>query len=253
MPPFDRLRVSGFQPSDLHNDPPLAVRVQLSRSARTHIQNSNMTTGYGTERLPLDFIEGIKAMEADYLKSDDPRMQSGFDGGVARWKEERGPIIDAIDRDGTFMDVGCANGFLLESLAAWVTLGKRWHIIPYGVDMNAGLIVEAMSRWSGIADHFWVANAWEFSPPEKMDFVYTTADCVPQRFLPSYVARLLDRYVKPGGRLIVGHYGSKAKRIVPLNIGELLADFGFPVAGTMQGGKMRDNDGPVTRFAWLAN
>ncbi|MDA0232057.1 MAG: hypothetical protein O3B04_00140 [Chloroflexi bacterium] len=212
-----------------------------------------MTTGYGTEKLPLDFVDRIKALEAEYLKTNDPMMQSGFDGGAARWKEERGPIIKAIDRDGTFMDVGCANGFLLESLGAWSTLEKRWHLIPYGVDINPGLVVEAMARWSGIADHFWVADAWEFCPPEKMDFVYTTADCVPESFLPSYVARLLDRYVKPGGRLIVGHYGSKAKRVDPINIGELLNDYGFPVAGTMRGGRMREGDGPVTRFAWLAN
>ena len=71
--------------------------------------------------------------------------------------------------------------------------------------------------------------------------------------MPSYVARLLDRYVMPGGRLIIGNYGSKAKRIDPVNIGEVLSDLGFPVAGTMQGGKMRDGNGPVTRFAWLAN
>lgn len=222
---------------------------QTSSAPETHL----MTTGYGTEKLPLDFVEQVKALEDVYLKSDDPLLQSGYDGGVTRWKEERGPIIEAIDRDGTFMDVGCANGFLLESLGAWSTLEKRWHIIPYGVDMNAGLVVEAMRRWPGIADHFWVADAWEFCPPVKFDFVYTTTHCVPESFLPSYVARLLDRYVKPGGRLIIGSYGSKGQRIVPLNVGEVLDSYGFPVAGTMQGGEMRDHKGPVTRFAWVAN
>lgn len=212
-----------------------------------------MTTGNGILRLPEAFLDSVRALESQYLSSQDPMLQSGFDGGAARWKEERGPIIKAIDRDGTFMDIGCANGYLLESLAAWSTLEKRWHLIPYGIDLNPGLIVEAMRRWSGIADHFWVANAWEFAPPEKFDFVYTTTDCVPESFLAPYVARVLDRYVKPGGRLIIGSYGSKAKRVVPVNIGEVLSDFGFPVAGTMQGGKMRDKQGPVTRFAWLAN
>lgn len=212
-----------------------------------------MTIDSGTLKLPEDFLDRVSALESLYLSSQDPRFQSGFDGGVTRWKEERGPIIEAIDRDGTFMDVGCANGFLLESLSAWSTLEKRWHLIPYGIDINPGLVVEAMRRWSGVADHFWVANAWEFAPPEKFDFVYSTTDCVPESFLAPYIARLLDRYVKPGGRLIVGSYGSKAKRVLPVNIGEVLDDFGFPVAGTMQGGKLRDNQGPVTRFAWLAN
>lgn len=205
------------------------------------------------DRLPDDFLEQVYLLEAEYLKTADPLLQSGYDGGAKRWKEERGPIIEAIDRDGTFIDVGCANGFLLESLGAWSTLEKRWHLVPYGVDINSGLIVEAMKRWSGVADHFWAANAWDFAPPIKFDFVYSTTSCVPESYLPVYVARLMDRYVKPGGRLIIGAYGSKAKRVEPLNISDLLDDFGFPVAGTMQGGEMRDHDGPVTRFAWLAN
>ena len=71
----------------------------------------------------------------------------------------------------------------------------------------------------------------------KFDFVYSIADCVPEKFLPTYVARLLDRYVKPGGRLIVGHYGSKAKRVEPLDVAEVLNNFGFPVAGSMKGGR----------------
>ncbi len=212
-----------------------------------------MTTSEKSDRLPDEFVDGLRSLEAEYLESDDPLLQSGYDGGATRWKEERGPILEAIDHDGTFMDVGCANGYLLESLGAWSTLEKRWHLIPYGVDINPGLVVEAMRRWSGVADHFWVANAWEFTPPLKFDFVYSTTACVPESYLPVYVARLMDRCVKPGGRLIMGAYGSKAQRIEPLNIGELLDDYGFPVAGTMEGGKMRDHDGPVTKFAWLAN
>jgi SAM-dependent methyltransferase len=203
--------------------------------------------------LPQEFIEKLWALEALYLKHDNPLRRCGFEGGPKRWKAERGPIVQAIDRDGTFMDVGCANGYLLESLAAWVTLEKRWHIVPYGVDINAGLIVEAMRRWSGVADHFWTANAWEFAPPLKFDFVYSTTDCVPRDFLPSYVARLLDRYVKPGGRLIIGSYGDMLWERDPLDVGDVLSDYGFPVAGRMQGGKMLRNDGPVARFAWVAN
>ena len=203
--------------------------------------------------LPAEYLDRARSLESSYLESDDPLLQSGYDGGAKRWKEERGPIIEAIDHDGTIMDVGCANGYLLESLCAWATLEKRWHLIPYGVDINPGLITEAMRRWSGVADHFWVADAWKFAPPVKFDFVYALSDIVPLSYLPTYVSRLLNFYVKPGGRLIVGHYGSKGQRVDPIDIGAVLDDYGFPVAGTMQGGKMREHAGPVTRFAWLAN
>jgi hypothetical protein len=76
---------------------------------------------------------------------------------------------------------------------------------------------------------------------------------VPERFLPSYVARLLDRYVKPGGRLIMGSYGDMLWEREPLDVGDVLSGYGFPVAGSMQGGKMLRSDGPVARFAWVAN
>lgn len=204
-------------------------------------------------RLPQDFVERLWELEAIYLKYDDPLKRCGFGGGPERWKAERGPIIEAIDHDGTFIDVGCANGYLLESLGAWSTLEKRWHIEPYGVDINPGLVVEAMRRWPGIADHFWTANAWDFAPPQKFDFVYSTVHCVPDRFLPSYVARLLDRYVKPGGRLIMGAYGDMLWEKDPPDIAVLLDEYGFPVVGQTKGGKMLRDDGPMSRFAWVAN
>jgi SAM-dependent methyltransferase len=204
-------------------------------------------------RLPREFVEKLWALEDVYLKHDDPIMQSGFGGGFRRWREERIPILEAVDRDGTFLDVGCANGYLLESLVAWSTGGKRWELEPYGVDINPGLVVEAMRRWSGIADHFWVANAWDFQPPLKFDFVYTLADCVPESYLPAYVARVLDRMVKPGGRLIVGHYGSRTLNDDPIDVAEVLRNYRFSVAGSMQGGRMKFRDAPVSRFAWIAN
>ena len=105
-----------------------------------------MTSNTDIVRLPQEFIEKLWALEAAYLKHDSPLRRCGFEGGPKRWKAERGPIIDAIDHDGTFIDVGCANGYLLESLAAWATQERRWHIEPYGVDINPGLVVEAMGQ-----------------------------------------------------------------------------------------------------------
>ena len=49
---------------------------------------------------------------------DDPYRQSGRSSGAARWEETRRPSR-AIDRDGDVLDVGCANGLLLETLIGW--------------------------------------------------------------------------------------------------------------------------------------
>ena len=54
--------------------------------------------------------------ERHYLRGENPRTQSGFGGDDRRWELARGPIATAIDRDGSFLDVGCASGYLLESV-----------------------------------------------------------------------------------------------------------------------------------------
>ena len=59
-------------------------------------------------------------------------------GDEARWSRARRVIVDAIDRDGTFLDVGCANGLLMESLSSWAA--ERGHTIePYGLVDHRGV------------------------------------------------------------------------------------------------------------------
>jgi len=79
--------------------------------------------------------------EQAYLSSDDPRAQSGFNGSAERWEAARRLIVEAIDGPGTFLDVGCANGLLLESVVAW----SAHEIEPYGVDFAPGLVELAPS------------------------------------------------------------------------------------------------------------
>jgi hypothetical protein len=44
------------------------------------------------------------------MAAADPRGQSGSSSTPAEWESARRFIFAAIDRDGTFLDVGCANG-----------------------------------------------------------------------------------------------------------------------------------------------
>jgi hypothetical protein len=64
--------------------------------------------------------------------------------------------------------------------------------------------------------------------------------------LGEYTGRLLDRLVQPGGRLIVGSYGSRSRATPPLPIAETLASYGHTVTGQTTGGQP-----PVTAFAWV--
>src|SRR2546430_10597301 len=65
------------------------------------------------------FAGMAEIFETAYLEGKNPRAQSGFGGDPARWETARRPIADVIDRAGSFLDVGCASGHLLESVVRW--------------------------------------------------------------------------------------------------------------------------------------
>jgi SAM-dependent methyltransferase len=193
--------------------------------------------------LPSEFLAELDRLAASHLARSDPREQSGFGGGAERWRAEREPILEAIDRDGALLDVGCANGFLLESLCAWsAERGRR--LLPFGVDRSAALVELARARLPAFRSNFWVGNAWDWAPPRRFAFVYTLADVVPRSHLANYLRRVLREFVEPGGRLIVGSYGSRSRLVPPLDLVQLLSSHGR-VAGGVEAG-----DG-VVRFAWV--
>ena len=200
-------------------------------------------------RLPESHMESIRILESTYLRHRDPIKQSGFSGGPDRWRIERSPLLDAIDGDGEFLDLGCANGHLLESVVDWA-YESGIELTPYGVDLNPRLIHEAMRRFRDQADHFWVANAWGWLPTRRFRWVYAIWDLVPIEFLPQLALHLLKHAVADNGALIFGAYGSKSEDLPSVAIADILRASGLPVSGVSQGGKL-PSGGPVTRFAWI--
>jgi len=195
--------------------------------------------------LPPEFLERARALEAAYLESDDPIRQSGFGGGAERWRAERSPILDAIDSDGDILDVGCANGYLLECLVRWGA-ERGLALTPFGVDIGPRLVAEAKRRLPEHADNFWVENGWDWRPPRRFRYVYTLYDNVPEEMLALYVQRLLERVVEPAGRLIVGAYGSRSRGTQPFDIAGSLVKAGFHLAGETSAGEP-----PIVEFAWV--
>lgn len=107
-----------------------------------------------------------------YLRTTDPRAQSGFNGGEARWTAARRLIADAIDRPGTFLDVGCANGLLMESVAAW----SPFPVEPYGFDFAPDLVALARCRLPSWSARIWLADAATWDPAQRFDFVHARVD-----------------------------------------------------------------------------
>jgi SAM-dependent methyltransferase len=141
--------------------------------------------------------------------------------------------------------VGCANGYLLECLLQWGS-ERGVTLAPFGVDYSAGLIELARERLPMFRDHFHVADASVWIPPQRFQYVYCVFDCVPQSALGDFVEHLLCQVVAPGGRLILGAYGSRSRREAPAHVDELLADLGHVVTGWAIAGEPE-----TARFAWI--
>jgi len=68
-----------------------------------------------------DWFDSLhKELETAYLQHTEPWKQSGFSGPEDRWVSCRKPIADCIEANGAFLDIGCANGYLLECVMNWL-------------------------------------------------------------------------------------------------------------------------------------
>jgi hypothetical protein len=155
-----------------------------------------------------------------YLAAATPWEQSGKSGGAASWEHGRSLLVDAIDRPGSFLDVGCANGYLMESVARW----SRHPVQPYGLDISPELAELARRRLPRWADRIWVGNALHWRPPRRFEFVRTGLEYVPPRRRPELVEHLLRHC----DRLIVGVFNEERERRARE---EEVASWGHEIAG----------------------
>jgi SAM-dependent methyltransferase len=188
-----------------------------------------------------------RLLETGYLRDGTPRGGSGFGGTAADWRARRAHLCQAIDRDGSLLDVGCANGHLLESLVGWCA--EQWvRLEPYGVDLSAGLVAEARRRLPAWADRFSVGNALDWTAPggRRFDDVHTLVDLVPAARVAQMVGHQLERLVAPGGRLLVSSYVPVRDRTRHADRVLLDLDLGFRVDGVTQ-----PADGAHPPTAWI--
>jgi SAM-dependent methyltransferase len=167
--------------------------------------------------------------ESRYLAGTNPRQQSGFGRDARDWERLRRPVAAAIDRDGSFLDIGCANGLLMESVAGWAR-ESGYRIEPHGLEISEKLAELARRRLPQWCDRIFVGNALFWEPPARFDFVRTELVYVPCSRRREYAQRLLARFVAPGGRLILCSYGSsrpEGDRAEPLV--DEIGSWGLPI------------------------
>jgi SAM-dependent methyltransferase len=162
-----------------------------------------------------------------YLAGDNPRAQSGHSGDAVRWEGARRLLLDAVDADGSFLDVGCANGHLMECLQRWAA-EEGTNVEPYGLEISRGLADVASERLPRWRERIFVGNALDWRPPRRFDFVRTNVDYAPPHRRPDLLRRLLDDVVEPGGRLIVGVFNEETAHAA---LETAASSWGFTIAG----------------------
>jgi SAM-dependent methyltransferase len=179
-----------------------------------------------------------------YLASDDPRAGSGKGGDEATWHWARELILEVFPRNATFLDVGCANGYLMESVHRWGA-ERGIDVEPYGLDISWRIAAVARHRLPHWADRIFTGNAIDWEPPMRFDVVQAGLDEVPAARQRELLDRLLTRFVKPGGVLVF-----RANRVGSgwPDPGDRLVELGLRPDGIIE--RAHPTEG-VRRTAWL--
>jgi SAM-dependent methyltransferase len=148
---------------------------------------------------------------------------------LKHWIANRKPIVNAIDGDGTFLDIGCANGFLLACLIRW----SKHQITPYGIDVDENSIQAARDLLPEYASHFAelslesLDECSKFGLPTLFDVVYWNVwDNFDLRKPNSEVyAKNVFGAARAGGRVILGFYNTDLE-VVQKQLEWMVSKFG---------------------------
>ena len=176
-----------------------------------------------------------------YLAGDNLRAKSGYSGTEADWEQARSLVAEGISRSGTFLDVGCANGLLMESVRTWCE-GRGLEIQPYGLEIAPELATLARQSFPQWRDRVFEGNAANWLPPHRFDFVRTGHEYVPRTKRRELFTHLLSAVVQSGGRLLVGPYTEERDEARSgASLEETVKQWGFHVGGRLERPHLRDD------------
>jgi 2-polyprenyl-3-methyl-5-hydroxy-6-metoxy-1,4-benzoquinol methylase len=199
----------------------------------------------------IDEDEWHEAMAAlikpAYLAADNPYAQAGHGGNAATWEASRGFIAEALHRSGTFLDVGCASGILMESVHRWGA-ARNLVIEPYGLDIVPEFVELARRRLPQWADRIDVGNIRTWQPQgNRFDYVLIRPEYAPASRRADMVRHIVRHVLKPGGRLIV-FVGTE--EVGSRSVEASITTHGIPVHGRVEIPHPRDSR-VVRRLFWI--
>lgn len=174
-----------------------------------------------------------------YLAATTPWEGSGKSGSAEDWEYARSHIGHAIDRPGSFLDIGCANGYLLECLPRWTP----HQLDRFGLDIAPELVDLARRRLPELADHLGAGNALAWEPPHRFTYVRTGLEYVPRHRRRELVDRLLGNC----DRLIIGVFNEEV-HARPTE--QLLRSWGHIISGRSERANRR-KPGIDYRVLWI--
>jgi len=141
-------------------------------------------------------------------------------GTLQFWKSSRAFVTNAINKSGTILDIGCANGFLLACLAQWLQ-EKSLTIIPYGIERDPSVLqckrlfpdLYEVGHFIQIDLETFLSNPPSEAPmfPTQFDFIYWNVwveNCnLEEEITQRHLCKLYNMTSR-GGRLLLGLYGT---------------------------------------------
>jgi SAM-dependent methyltransferase len=184
------------------------------------------------ERGEIDEQAWFDAMSAlvtpAYLAAETPWSGSGKAGTSKDWQYSRSHIAHAIDRPGSFLDVGCANGYMLECLPRWT----QFALDLYGLDISPALVARAKQRLPQLSAHLFVGNALTWHAGRRFDYARTNLD-----YVPAHRRReLLENLLTQADRVIVGVFNEE---IEARPTEDLVQAWGYRIAGRSERANLR--------------